>query len=103
MNAKFNYTKGARVLFLIILVAIFLTSCADVIPVADCINEPIYGFWRGLMHGIISPFTFIISLFTDDVAIYAINNNGNWYNFGFMFGVAIIFGSGGNASKKRKK
>ena len=91
-------------LLISVILILILSSCADVIPVEECVGDTIiYGFWRGLLHGFISPFTFIISLFTDDVAVYAINNNGNWYNFGFMFGAAMIFGSGGNASKRRKK
>jgi hypothetical protein len=40
------------------------------------------GFWLGLWHGIIAPVAFVISLFTDDVNIYEVHNNGNWYDFG---------------------
>jgi len=53
------------------------------------------GFWTGLWHGIICPLTFIVSLFDDDVAIYEINNNGGWYDFGFLIGVAGSCGSAG--------
>lgn len=52
------------------------------------------GFWLGLWHGIISPITFLISLFTDDVSIYEVYNNGNWYDFGFVLGAGILFGGG---------
>jgi hypothetical protein len=66
-------------------------------------EDEIAGFWQGLWHGIISPFAFIVSLFSDNVGIYAVHNNGNWYNFGFMFGVSIIFGgSGGGAARRRR-
>jgi hypothetical protein len=63
------------------------------------------GFWRGLWNGFISPVTFIISLFDDDVHIYEVHNNGNWYNFGFMVGVSFIFGSvlGGSAGAGRAR
>jgi hypothetical protein len=30
--------------------------------------------------------SFICSLIFDDVAVYAVNNNGGWYNFGFVGG-----------------
>jgi hypothetical protein len=53
------------------------------------------GFWLGLWQGLISPITFIVSLFTTNVSIYEVQNNGNWYDFGFMLGVACAFGSGG--------
>jgi len=51
-----------------------------------------YGFWSGLWHGIILPFTFIVSLFTDTVNIYEVENNGNWYDFGFVLGLALFSG-----------
>jgi len=52
------------------------------------------GFFPGLWHGIISPITFLISLFTDDVNIYEVHNSGNWYDFGFVLGAGILFGGG---------
>jgi hypothetical protein len=51
----------------------------------------------GLWQGLISPITFIVSLFTSSVNIYEVQNNGNWYDFGFMLGVACALGSGGGA------
>jgi hypothetical protein len=33
---------------------------------------------------------FIGSLIWDDVAVYATNNNGTWYDFGFVGGLSII-------------
>lgn len=63
-------------------------------------------FWFGLWHGVISPVTFLISLFRDDVGIYAVRNSGAWYDFGFMVGVSIAFGStargGAGASRRRE-
>jgi len=43
-----------------------------------------------LWHGIVIPLTWIGSLFSENIAIYAINNNGGWYDFGFVFGVGGI-------------
>ena len=56
------------------------------------------GFWAGLWHGLISPFTFFISLLTPDVRIYETNNRGRWYDFGFILGVAGAFGGGDSAA-----
>lgn len=61
------------------------------------------GFWMGLWHGVISPVTFIISLFTKNVNLYDVFNNGNWYNFGFMLGISIIFGGGVAGTRRRRK
>jgi len=63
----------------------------------------IAGFWMGLWHGVISPITFMISLFTKNVNIYEVYNNGNWYNFGFILGAIIIFGSGGRSTSWKAK
>ena len=53
------------------------------------------GFWAGLWHGLISPITFLVSLFSPKVRIYETNNRGRWYDFGFIIGVSGAFGGGG--------
>jgi hypothetical protein len=58
------------------------------------------GFWLGLWHGFIAPFTLIVSFFSDQVNIYEVHNNGGWYNFGFVFGASIFFGGGGGAGAR---
>lgn len=66
-----------------------MSSCADVSHVKQCLPETeyTYGFWGGAWHGTISPLAFIGELFSDDIAIYAINNNGRWYDFGYVIGL----------------
>ena len=59
------------------------------------------GFWPGLWHGLISPVTFLVSLFRDDVGIYKVDNSGGWYDFGFMLGVSIFFGGPAGAGSRR--
>jgi hypothetical protein len=56
------------------------------------------GFWLGLWHGFIFPVAWLVSLFTDKVAIYAVPNNGGWYDFGFFLGV-VVFGVGARKSR----
>ena len=85
-------------IIIIILITTTLISCADVTPIQECIvNEP-YGFGSGLWHGIVAPFSFIGSLFSDSIAMYAVNNTGGWYDFGFVLGAGILLGGGGKAS-----
>jgi len=73
-----------RVLAVLVLVLLF-TSCADV---STCVTEtPEYGFWSGIWHGFTIGFSFIGSLFSDDIAIYAVDNTGGWYDLGFWFGL----------------
>ena len=63
----------------------------------------IAGFWMGLWHGIIAPFTFVISLFRDSVNLYEVHNSGNWYDFGFMFGLSMIWGGGSHGARSSRK
>lgn len=94
------------VLTLLAVGVMLLAACAPGPNVVEDIpNEEnqVAGFWQGLWHGIISPITFVISLFNQDVQIYEVHNNGGWYNFGFLVGASVIFGgSGGGAARKRK-
>lgn len=79
------------------LLALLLAACAaGVNPEVGASPEggDVAGFWMGLWHGIIAPITFVISLFTDNVNIYEVHNNGNWYDFGFVIGAGILFGGG---------
>jgi hypothetical protein len=63
----------------------------------------IAGFWLGLWHGVIAPITFVISLFNDNMNVYEIHNNGNWYNLGFVLGAGVLLGGGGAGSRGRKR
>ncbi len=56
------------------------------------------GFWLGLWHGFIFPVAWIVSLFTAKVAIYAVPNNGGWYDFGYFLGI-VVFGVGARKSR----
>ena len=60
------------------------------------------GFWLGLWQGFIAPFVFVVSLFKSNLGIYEAHNNGAWYNFGYLFGLACFFGGGGNRTARRK-
>ncbi|WP_337868979.1 hypothetical protein [Meiothermus sp.] len=61
------------------------------------------GFWLGLWHGFIAPITFIISLFPNDLRIYAYPNAGLWYDFGFMLGISGFSGGVFAGSRRRSK
>jgi len=59
------------------------------------------GFWLGLWQGFIAPLVFVVSLFRRDLSIYEVHNNGPWYNFGYLFGLACFFGGSGNRAPRR--
>ena len=91
---------------LLLLVAFVMAGCA---PGTNELVGPrtaaggTAGFWLGLWHGVISPVTFVISLFTRSVEIYEVHNNGGWYNFGFLLGISIIFGGSGAGGAARRR
>ncbi len=55
-------------------------------------------FWSGLLHGIVAPIAFIVSLFNEDVRMYAFPNAGRWYDFGFLLGISC-WGGGAAATR----
>ena len=98
-------TRSRAVLLALVLVAgIALAGCAaGPNDVAEVGTAHVAGFWLGLWHGVICPVTFLISLFNDHVNLYEVHNNGNWYNFGFVFGASIVFGGGPGAGARRRR
>jgi hypothetical protein len=82
-----------QIILFVFLCTILLTSCAESQHhLKTCLEGHQYGFFGGLWHGIIAPFSFIASLFNSDVAVWAVNNNGGWYAFGFVLGVGGFSG-----------
>jgi hypothetical protein len=65
-------------------------------------HDVVAGFWLGLWQGFIAPFVLVASLFKSALTIYEVHNNGVWYNFGYLFGLACFFGGGGNQAARRK-
>ena len=73
-----------------------LTACAAT-QAADAVAPGTPGFLLGLWHGFIFPVAWIVSLFAPKVAIYAVPNNGGWYDFGYFLGI-VVFGVGARKS-----
>ena len=97
--------KRLFVVLIILVMLIAISGCAaapnELVNIPDQEGK-VAGFWQGLGHGVISPFAFLISLFSDAVHIYEAHNNGGWYNFGFLLGASIIFGGSGRAARRRR-
>ncbi|MGB2963359.1 MAG: hypothetical protein WBB69_05185 [Anaerolineales bacterium] len=99
--------KKVTLLFILVGLSLILAACtAGPNQLRNTANEDgdVAGFWPGLWHGIISPITFIISLFSRSIYVFEVHNNGAWYTFGFLLGASMTFGgSGGGAARRRKK
>lgn len=90
--------------FYLFVILFLLGSCtADTHNLKNCLNGINAGFLQGLWHGIISPITFIVSLFENNVTIYEVQNNGNWYNLGFVLGCYFTFQGTSEGVKKVRK
>ena len=72
--------------------ALILTACAAT-QQADAIAPTAPGFLLGLWHGFIFPVAWVVSLIVPKVAVYAVPNNGGWYDFGYFLGI-VVFGVG---------
>ena len=75
-----------------------LAACAAV-QQSGVVQPGASGFWIGVWHGFIMPVAFIVSLFKNDVAIYAVPNNGLLYNFGYFVGI-VFLGVGARKAKR---
>lgn len=95
-----------RVLTVLFVLVIFLMSCApgpnDLEKTPDSEGK-VAGFWKGLWQGLISPITFIISIFSKSVRLYEVHNNGTWYNFGFVLGAGLFLQGGILGSRKARR
>ena len=85
-----------RALALVLILA--LTACA--VQSNNVVQPGAPGFWLGVWHGFIFPISFIVSLFKPDIAVYAVPNNGTWYDFGYFVGI-VFLGVGARSSKRR--
>ena len=91
--------SGGRVrVAALLLCTLALTACAA--QSGQVVQPGAPGFWLGVWHGFIFPFAFIVSLFNNEIAVYAVPNNGTWYNFGYFVGV-VFLGVGARSSKRR--
>ena len=74
-------------------VPLLLAGCAHQVSSAVSHASDSPGFLFGLWHGFIFPVAWVLSLFMPEVAVYAVPNDGGWYDFGFFLGI-VVFGVG---------
>jgi hypothetical protein len=95
MNRAWRTTAAIGLLML-------LAACARAVPEAVAHTAQTPGFLWGVWHGFVFPFAWIGSLFDEGIAVYAVPNNGGWYDFGFFLGVTVLGGGSWFSSKRRK-
>ncbi len=77
----------------ILILIIFTTITACMPNPSETFAAAPSGFFKGVWHGWIAPFSLLFGFFNDTTRIYDPNNTGWWYDFGFY--MAIISGFGG--------
>jgi hypothetical protein len=82
-------------LFVLASASLVLAACAT--QAASGVAPGAPGFLHGLWHGFIFPVAWVLSLFMPDVSVYAVPNNGGWYDFGYFLGI-VVFGVGARKS-----
>ncbi|NLC33475.1 MAG: hypothetical protein GX781_09305 [Clostridiales bacterium] len=97
--------KNKKILLLGIMMVLLMMMLSGCVP-GDGANSQtkLAGFFTGVWHGWIAPFTLIYSFFNRSVRIYEVFNTGFMYDLGYY--MAIISGFGGLAlsrSNKKKK
>lgn len=80
-----------------------IAGCSNYEDVSACVDGKTYGFWNGLWHGIIAPVDLIAMIWREDVSVFAPNNNGFWYAFGFVLGSGGWGFLGGRGSKRARR
>ncbi|HYJ52088.1 MAG TPA: hypothetical protein VEW04_02860 [Allosphingosinicella sp.] len=79
------------------LAALSLAACASQSAAAVAPGAP--GFLLGLWHGFIFPIAWLLSLVMPEVSVYAVPNDGGWYDFGYFLGI-VVFGVGARKTTK---
>lgn len=96
--ADIKSPKRLIVVVLLATVAVGLVACASQPPGQS--GAP--AFLAGLWQGVIAPIAFVVSLFDNDVRMYAFPNAGRWYDFGFLIGLGIWGGGAGAGAAGRR-
>lgn len=60
-------------------------------PTRDLSAAPA-NFWLGLWQGLIICLSFIASWFDNNIVLYQVNNNGFWYNLGYLIALSVSVG-----------
>ena len=66
-------------------IVLFFTGCGNTNP--NEVSQGV-GFFSGIWDGWTVFFAFVGKMFGANYNIYEVNNNGNFYNFGFLLGMS---------------
>ncbi|MBN1120580.1 MAG: hypothetical protein JXJ17_05840 [Anaerolineae bacterium] len=76
----------------LILISLLLTGCLAGADSRFDAEMPA-GFFTGMWHGLLAPFTLLADLFGANVSMYESTNVGPQYDLGFLIGLTMLFGT----------
>jgi hypothetical protein len=85
----------------VVVIAIYIIVYHVGMPTRDLAGAPA-NFWLGLWQGLIVFLSFIASWFDHNIVLYQVNNNGFWYNLGYVIGL-LVLGAGGRGGARASK
>jgi hypothetical protein len=101
--------KMRKFIPLFVLVGVALVAAAIYIivyhvgmPTRDLSGAPA-NFWWGLWQGLIIVLSFIASWFDNNIVLYQVNNNGFWYNLGYLLALSVSVGGIARGSRTKGK
>jgi hypothetical protein len=101
--------KMRKFIPLFVLVGLALVAAAIYIivyhvgmPTRDLSGAPA-NFWWGLWQGLIIVLSFIASWFDNNIVLYQVNNNGFWYNLGYLIALSVSVGGIARGSRTTRK
>lgn len=88
-------TRARRFAALGLMACLFLAACAGR-PMGHP-GDP--ALVRGIIDGFLAPVSFVLSLFSDHIRMYAYPNIGRWYDLGFLMGISAWGGGGATVTR----
>ncbi|MCF8261831.1 MAG: hypothetical protein K9J12_13715 [Melioribacteraceae bacterium] len=86
-------------IFVLLLFPLILSSCMP--GGGSSTTDDPAGFFMGIWHGWIAPFSLVAGFFDHNIRIYEVYNHGWSYDLGFY--IAILGGFGGFSFFRKKK
>ncbi|MGZ7113764.1 MAG: hypothetical protein ACXVI0_01760 [Halobacteriota archaeon] len=86
----------------LLVAAIYIIVYHVGMPTRDLSGAPA-NFWWGLWQGLIIVLSFIASWFDNNIVLYQVNNNGFWYNLGYLIALSVSVGGIARGSRTKRK
>ncbi|MDY7098684.1 MAG: hypothetical protein SXU28_11150 [Pseudomonadota bacterium] len=86
---------------LVVGLAILLSACASQVETVVSKDPGTPGFLWGMWHGFIFPWSWIGSLLSPEIAVYAVPHRGWTYDAGFFLGITVLGGGSFFGSRSR--